>query len=220
MFSLKEEDLLTLWKLNLFPVPEDRYVFFGLRGCLPVNNQDQTFAKAHLLQVVIPDYGHPCCTLGQWAPGRGFAVFPGSTVPHRKHVQKAMLRGGVGTNQLLTGCYKDYRKGLHKGGKQTGHDAFRQDNKSPVRRTADDTDYDEDDRIEYTQPFDNLHVAWCMGVDHDSFASAGCQVVVGFPRCEKRANLPDTGPWKVFKENAYGIEQKSFYYVLLTGRDA
>jgi hypothetical protein len=31
---------------------------------------------------------------------------------------------------------------------------------------------------------------------------------------------PDTGPWKAFRENAYGITQNSFFYVLLTGHDA
>lgn len=32
----------------------------------------------------------------------------------------------MGTNMLLTGFYKDYRKGWHKAGSDTGHEAFRQ----------------------------------------------------------------------------------------------
>ena len=80
--------------------------------------------------------------------------------------------------------------------------------------------YDEDDRVEYMRPFDNLHAAWSMGVDQATFASAGCQVVVGYPQCEKRNNEPDTGPWRIFKENAYNITQNSFSYTLLTGRYA
>lgn len=220
MFILKEKDLLRLWEINQFAVPDDQWVFFGLRGCLPVDDEDHLFANEQRLEIVTPDYIHPRCTIGQWAPGKGFAVFPGSTVPHRKHVEKSISKGGKGTNQLLTGCYKDYRKGTHKHGKPTGHRAFRQDNKLPVRRTADDADYDEDDRVEYGRPFDNLHAGWCMGVESDRFASAGCQVLVGFPKCEKRDNKPDTGPWKIFKENAYAIAQTSFYYILLTGRDA
>ena len=220
MFTLKENDLFGLWKLNQFAVPDDRWVFFGLRGCLPIDDQDHAFAREQQLELVEPDHVHPRCTLGQWAPGKGFAVFPGSTVPHHRHVKSSVARGGRGTNQLLTGCYKDYRKGVHKHGKPTGHQAFRQDNKLPVRRTADDVDYDEDDRVEYGLPFDNLHAGWCMGVDSERFASAGCQVLVGFPKCSKRDNKPDTGPWKVFKEGAYGIDQDSFFYVLLNGRDA
>src|SRR5262249_42598521 len=38
--------------------------------------------------------------------------------------------------------------------------------------------------------------------------------------CEYRGDKPDAGAWKVFKENAYQIPQKSFPYVLLTGIDA
>jgi hypothetical protein len=220
MFILTEDHLLQLWELNQFPVPKDRWVFFGLRGCLPVNDNDHSFAREHPVQVEAIDYIHPRCTLGQWQPGKGFALFPGSTVPHRKHVSNARVREGKGTNQLMTGCYADYRKGKHKADSDTGHDAFRQDNKLPIQRTADDFDYDADDRVEYEQPFDNLHAGWSQSVDHASYASAGCQVVVGFPQCKKRQNKPDTGPWKVFKENAYALAQTSFYYVLLTGHEA
>ena len=221
MFTLTEEDLLKLWEINQFALPKDRWIFFGLRGCLPVDDGNHGFAKAHKVELAATDYIHPRCTLGQWQPGKGFALFPGSTVPHQKNVASAKAKSGKGTNQLMTGCFKDYRKGWHKAGKPTGHEAFRQDNKLPIRRTADDLDYDEDDRVEYMQPFDNLHAAWSQGVDHQGFASAGCQVVVGFPKCKKRgAQSDDTGPWKVFKENAYAIDQDSFFYVLLNGRDA
>jgi len=220
MFILKEEDLMRLWQINQFDIPKDQWIFFGLRGCLPVDDQDHSFSREHQLEVVSPDYVHPRCTIGQWVPGKGFAVFPGSTVPHRKHVESSIRRNGQGTNQLLTGCYKDYRKGVHKAGQSTGHQAFRQDHKLPVRRTADDVDYDADDRVEFGQPFDNLHAGWCMSVESDLYASAGCQVLVGFPQCGKRGNNPDTGPWKAFKENAYAIDQRSFHYVLLTGWEA
>ena len=220
MFTLTEAHLLRLWTLNHFPVPQDRWVFFGLRGCLPVDDAAGDFAAAHPVRVEAVDYIHPRCTLGQWRPGGGFALFPGSTVPHRTHVATSRPAGGAGTNQLLTGCYPDYRKGRHKAGTKTGHDAFRQDNQLPVQRSSDDLDFDADDRVEFEQPFDNLHAGWSHGTDHDSFASAGCQVVVGFPQCPKRNGKEDTGPWKTFKGNAYAIEQDSFFYVLLTGHEA
>ena len=59
-----------------------------------------------------------------------------------------------------------------------------------------------------------------MGLDHDTFASAGCQVVVGYPQCSKRNNQQDSGPWKIFKRNAYRLAQKQFSYFLLPGRSA
>ena len=220
MFLLTEEQLWTLWELNAFPVPKDRWVFFGLRGCLPVNDGDHRFATSHQVKVEAVDYVHPRCTIGQWRPGGGFALFPGSTVPHRTHVAASQTGGGAGTNQLMTGCYRDYRKGTHKAGSNTGHEAFCQDNKLPIQRTGDDLDFDTDDRVEFEQPFDNLHAAWSQSVDHETFASAGCQVVVGFPKCAKRGHRPDTGPWQVFKQNAYAIGQNSFFYVLLSGREA
>ena len=102
MFLLTEEHLLTLWEINQFPVPRDRWVFFGLRGCLPVNDNDQSFSHAHSLKVEDVDYIHTRCTLVQWCPGNGFALFPGSTVPHRKHVESSRPLAGVGANQLLT----------------------------------------------------------------------------------------------------------------------
>jgi hypothetical protein len=55
MFTLTEEHVLKLWELNQFPVPKDRWVFFGLRGCLPVNDNDQVFAKAHQVKVEAVD---------------------------------------------------------------------------------------------------------------------------------------------------------------------
>jgi Putative peptidoglycan binding domain len=220
MFLLTDEHLQKLWDINAFPVPKDRWVFFGLRGCLPADDGDHSFANAHAVNVEAVDYVHPRCTIGQWRPGGEFALFAGSTVPHRKHVAASRTTAGAGTSQLMTGSYPDYRKGIHKAGSNTGHEAFRQDNKLPVQRSGDDLDFDTDDRVEFEQPFDNLHAAWSHGVDHESFASAGCQVVVGFPKCRQRENRSDTGPWKVFKENAYGIAQNSFFYVLLTGHDA
>ena len=219
MFVLTEDNLLKLWALNHYPVDGNGWVLFGLRGCLPVNDEDHRFAQSHQVQVEAVDYTHPRCTLGQWKPGSGIALFPGSTVPHRKHVEASRPRGGAETNQLMTGYYADYRKGVHKAGTPTAHDAFRQAGKLPVQRTSDDVDFDADDRVEFEQPFDNLHAAWSQGVNHDSFASAGCQVIVGFPRCAKRENHDDTGPWKEFKENAYSIAQTSFPYALLTGRE-
>lgn len=221
LFTLRESDLRRLGQINGFPVPTTGMVFFGLRGCVPVNSDDNSFKSAQQVSLADLNYLNPRCTLGQWLPGEEqIALFPGSTVPHLRYVKTARQHGGQGANQLMTGFYGDYRKGVHKPGSPTGHEAFRQVEGRPVRRTTDDFDFDNDDRVEFTNPFDNLHAAWCMGINHDSYASAGCQVVVGYPRCPQRNNKPDTGPWRVFREIAWGQSQNSFPYLLLNGRDA
>lgn len=220
MFSFKESHLKKLCAINSFEVPKDELLFFGLRGALPVNDNMFDFKKEHRLFLTELNYLSPRCTLGQWNPSAGtFAVFPGSTVPHLNYVKLSQAKGGSGANQLMTGYYSDYRKGQHKPGSSTGHNAFRQTAGRPIRRTADDFDYDSDDRVEFMNPCDNLHSAWCMGINHNYFASAGCQVIVGYPECSKRGKNPDSGPWKIFKDNAYKISQKSFPYILLEAKD-
>ena len=143
-FTLTVEQLKQTWKKNSFQVSGKQMVFFGFRGCLPVQDDDHSFREEHQLELVQPDYIHPRCTLGQWDPSSGFAIFPGSTIPHQRYVKGAMEKNGSGANQLMTGLYNDYRKGMHKAGKSTGHEAFRQVNSLPIRRTADDLDYDEE----------------------------------------------------------------------------
>jgi hypothetical protein len=221
MFTLSTDHLSELCRLNLFTYETDQMSFFGMRGLTPVDPDGFEFRREHPMVLSDIDYLHPRCSVLQWWPQRQeFAVFPGSTVPHRKYVKSAMEHSGQGANQLMTGCYRDYRKGMHRAGKSTGHDAFRQTNAHPIRRTGDDFDFDNDDRVEFVNPFDNIHAGWSMGVDHDSYASAGCQVIVGYPRCDKRGVKPDAGAWKTFKQNAYEIGQQAFGYVLLEGRSA
>lgn len=221
MFEIKFDHLLTLCSLNLFELPEKSMFFFGLRGALPSDENKHTFSSSHIISLEDINYTNPRCCILQCKPDRReFAVFPGSTVPHKKYIQQALLSNGTGANQLMSGFYKDYRKGMHKPSSDTGHEAFRQTEGRPIRRTADDLDYQNDDRVEFMNPNNNLHAAWCQSINSESYASAGCQVIVGYPRCKKYGSRPDTGPWKAFKENAYSIRQASFPYVLLHARDA
>ncbi|MEO1052179.1 MAG: peptidoglycan-binding domain-containing protein [Bacteroidota bacterium] len=222
MFNVNHNVLEKLCEINSFPIPSDQLIFFGLRGASPVDEDNNTFQAEATLALSNIDYTHLNCTLLQWNIGdRTVAAFPASTVPHKRHVEKSLLKNGVGTNQLMTGVHKNYKKGHHKAGKPTGHEAFRMDGKLPVRRTGDDMDYDEEDRVEFTRPFDNIHASWCPSQDHPRYASAGCQVIMGFPKCAKRgANSDHTGPWKVFHNQAYAIPQSTFTYILLNGRDA
>lgn len=221
MFTLKASHLQRLCELNHFKIDKDSLVFMGLRGVSPLISDDNDFATSHKLIEKGVDYIYPRCTLIQWLPIENhFSVFVGSTVPHRRYVKSAMEKGGRGANQLMTGHYNDYRKGRHGVGKATGHEAFRQTKAHPIRRSGDDFDYEEDDRIEFTNPFDNIHAAWNMGLEHDNYASAGCQVISGYPHCKKLGDKPDVGPWSIFKRNAYQTSQDRFDYVLLEGSTA
>lgn len=220
-FTVKEKHLKRLCELNYFPVPEDGMILFGFRGALPTDVDGCKFGREHGLVVKEINYTNPRCTLGQWLPTDGkIALFPGSTVPHRTYIKAAFAANGVGANQMATGFFSDYRKGVHKPGKVTAHNAFRQTKGRPIRRTSDDYDYQNDDRVEFANPFDNLHAAWCQGVNAINYASAGCQVIVGFPKCAKPNHKADVGPWKIFREYAYSIAQTSFPYVLFDGKDA
>ncbi len=218
-FLIHDELLRRVLDVNSVPLSDSQMIFFGVRGALPLNLDDLDFDAAHTIGVENVDYVHPRCTFVQWLPADGvLAVFPGSTVPHSTHVGTALPNRGVGVNQLMTGYYDDYRKGVHKAGSPTAHDAFRQTEGRPIRRTQDDLDFDPDDRTELTNPFDNLHAGWCPSVNHPDFASMGCQVVLGFPKCERLGNRPATGPWNVFQRNAYEQEQDRFGYMLIDSR--
>jgi len=220
-FKITDKNLRRICEVNGFVIPTNEMVFFGLRGMLPVNTEDYKFSSEHNVELTDVNYINPRCTIGQWLPKKKeFALFPGSTVPHQNYVSKSKARSGEGANQLMTGYYSDYRKGVHKPGSSTGHDAFRQVSSHPIRRTSDDLDFDNDDRVEYENPNDNIHAGWCMGINSTQYASAGCQVLIGYPQCQKRGQQPATGPWKVFKKNAYDLAQKSFGYILLNGREA
>lgn len=221
MFDINHQHLLTIAQLNFFDVGKSGLLFVGMRGCLPINEHDNGFKETVELELNSIDYTHLRCTILQWdIKNQKVAAFAASTVPHLKHISKSLSKNGLGTNRLMTGYYKDYRKGQHKAGKPTGHEAFRQDGQLPIRRTADDQDYDADDRVEFVRPYDNIHASWCPSIEYPKYASAGCQVVMGFPKCLKRGrNASNTGPWKNFQKQAYDLAQSSFNYMLLDGRE-
>jgi hypothetical protein len=212
--TLTDEHLRKLCRINNYPIRNDEIVFFGFRGSLPVK-KDNNFGKEKLIELIDVNYQYSRCTLGQWKPSNGdIAIFEGSTVPHLKYLKEGLLTNGLGVNQLMTGFYDDYMKGTHRPGTPTGHAAFIQTKAHPIRRTADDIDYDNDDRVEYMNPYDNIHCGWSMG-GNTSYSSAGCQVIVGFPKCQYYND--DEGPWKVFKYHAYSITQTVFCYILFDG---
>ncbi|MEP6595033.1 MAG: peptidoglycan-binding domain-containing protein [Ginsengibacter sp.] len=220
-FNFDIELLQKLLTINQFNIPEAELIFVGLRGTIVTNANDQSFQSSQALTILDVNYINPRCTVLQWRTSDNkFAAFPASTVPHQKVVKSAISKNGIGANCLMTGFYLDYRKGFHKGGTPTGHEAFRQNAPHPIRRTADDLDFDKDDRVEFDNPQDNIHCGWFDGINSDNYASAGCQVIMGFPKCAKPARLKNIGPWKIFHDNAYALRQNSFPYILLNALEA
>lgn len=214
MFKISSALLAKAFQANEFLAGKGPLIFVGIRGCLPAEPFNQEFRGSHEIRLAQLDYRHPRCTLVQWLPAQGrLACYPGSTVPNARFVSAARANRGDGANQLLPGRYADYRRGWHRNGTASGHLAWRQTGPRPILRTGDDLDYDGADRMEVENPTDNLHSAWCSTPDQE-FSSAGCQVVVGLPRCQRRGSLPATGPWKVFQERGYAADQEDFLYAL------
>jgi len=223
-FTLTERHLEMLFEAANFELPANEMIFAGLRGCFPVALGGSDFAGSHPLEYIGTDYRHLRCTLLQWKPGSGFAVFPGSTVPHEDSVRARISANGVGVNQLALGFYQGrhgYRKDDHMRSKpERRHRAFVNDSVLPVWRTGDDTDFEGDDRLDTnTVPGDNIHCAWQQNAAADNYSSLGCQVVVGRPRVLARDWTDELGPWARFVDNAYALPQQRFRYALFSGRE-
>jgi hypothetical protein len=198
-FEISDALLRRLVQINAFPIPEDdTMIFFGLRGCVPLQPLEHQFVRSAPLKVS-PNYQNPRCAIGQWRLKEGtIAVFPGSTVPTLRYVERsARSNQGNGTNLLLTG-YCEFEKGVHHAGKPNGHPAFRQKGRRIYRRTADDAIYEPSDAVEIGEPWDNLHAAFGAGLE-GTYSSAGCQVVLGYPERE---------PWPTFRDGCADHAQR------------
>ncbi|WP_419912106.1 peptidoglycan-binding protein [Hoeflea sp.] len=223
---LKEAHLIGLWKRSLFPIDGRGIIVFGLRGCRPIDFSGTVFAEGHELALREVNYKTMNCTIGQWRPNGGLALFPGSTVPFHTVVASKVAGGGKGVNQMGCGRYKEYAAGWHKRSEgQNGHWALRQECAITIQRTADDTDFDLDDRWEVGRiAGDNIHCAFSMGIDgaipDSKFSSAGCQTIAG--TVKKGVRGSESGPWKKFIapfQRAAGV-QASTEYVLLMAEEA
>jgi len=224
--GLTEAHLIGLWKRSQFPIDGRGIIVFGLRGCQPVDQAGTGFAGEHEIVMTPVNYRTMNCTLGQWKPKDGFAVFPGSTVPQGTIVFSRRSRNGVGVNQMGCGRYKKYEAGWHKRREQSnGHWALRQECAITIQRTADDVDFDLDDRWEVGRiAGDNIHCAFHMvangSIPDARFSSAGCQTVAGTLRKGVRGS--ERGPWRKFIDpflNTLG-NQKTTEYVLFNASEA
>ncbi|WP_299296230.1 peptidoglycan-binding protein [uncultured Tateyamaria sp.] len=223
---LTDAHLIGLWRRSLFPIDDSRITVFGLRGCRPVDFSGTALAAGHEIVLTPVDYQVMKCTLGHWHPGKGLALFPGSTVPYGAVVASKRANNGVGVNQMGRGRYSRYVGGWHKRSEgPNGHWALRQECAITIQRTGDDTDFDLNDRWEVGRiAGDNIHCAFHMGVDGNpadaKFSSAGCQTVAGTLRKGVRGS--ELGPYKDFIApftDALGT-QKETQYVLFGAEEA
>lgn len=217
-------DLLTRGsRRNCYSIPSTGMVFFGIRGLKPELPVDTTFSASRAGNFVPVDFRHMNCTLGQWKVDTGeIAVFPGSTVPSMPNIIRAKERGGTGTNMLMFGRY-EHEKGIHKPAKPGGHRAFRQATFFPVWRTIDNLSFDLSDKLDLGSNsgdfvWDNIHSAYTDSLD-GAYSSAGCQVICGLPSSAARDKQPETGPWRTFIDNAYGLQQNRFVYLLFSAEE-
>ncbi|MER8605558.1 peptidoglycan-binding protein [Mesorhizobium sp. M1233] len=201
---LTEAHLIGLWKRSLFPIEPGKIVVFGIRGCLPIDGSGTGFATEHEITSSAVNYRTMNCTIGQWQPGAGFALFPGSTVPFFSAVLGGVGQGGAGVNQMGRGRYLLYRPGFHKRSEgPSGHLALLQECAITLQRTGDDVDFDLVDRWEVGRiAGDNIHCAFHMGpggeIPNTRFSSVGCQVVAGTVKKGERGS--ERGPWAKFIE--------------------
>ena len=222
---LTEAHLIALWKRSQFPIDGRGIIVFGLRGCRPVDVSGTDFLPQQELVMKTVNYKTMNCTIGQWRPGAGIALFPGSTVPFGTAVESALSHGGMGVNQLGRGRYVNYVAGWHKRAEgSNGHWALLQECPITLQRTIDNEKFDNLDRWEAGQiAGDNIHCAFNMGQDtgipDTRFSSAGCQTIAGMVRKGVRGS--EVGPWKrfiaPFKANLGS--QKSAEYVLLDAEE-
>jgi lysozyme family protein len=215
-------DLLTrAARRNGYAIPTDGMIFFGIRGFRPDSPFDNAFSNSRTGRFSSIDFLKMNCTIGQWKVATDeIALFPGSTVPSRGSIENSRRKGGIGTNMLMLGRF-EHERGIHKPNKRGQHRAFRQATFFPVWRTVDNLTYDLADKADFggengTFVWDNIHSAYYD--DLGRYSSAGCQVVCGLPEQPGRSQS-ETGPWRTFINNAYGIKQKRFVYLLFSAEE-
>jgi hypothetical protein len=146
------------------------------------------------------------------------ALFPASTVPNKTLMRKQVLQTAK-ANAMMSGYYSYYQKGIHNPNKAHAHQALRLATNIMLRRSYDDLEFTNTDPVEVGNPNDNLHAAYCSSAA-GPYSSAGCQVIVGQPKCQGRNNQPNTLYWKKFYDIIYQTSQQKFDYALFRFADA
>ena len=227
LITIDNKALTSLFTINQFEVPNNakNLVFVGIRGALPVNTSDNSFQDSQTLVLRDVDYRNLNCTIVQWGLDTGqLAVYAGSTVPSIANILGYRKTPPLNSNCLCPGYYKRYQRGQHQPANPAHwYSAFRQDGQPLIiRRTYDNTTYDNFDKAEVsTGCDDNIHAAWTMETDNDYFSSAGCQVIMGIPYCAstQAAQNGNLGPWKSFKDVGYQSSQSYYSYALFNSTE-
>lgn len=228
--TLSFSTVLALLRQNGFPLPGEAHdrsdgamMVVAFRGLAP--HSRGVWGTEHDVTLVTTDNVHMRCTYALVDTEKEeLMLFLGSTVPHRSYIGKALKRKGLGANEQVTGATVVV-EGRHPYSGRTSHRALRQAVPNVHRRTADDYDYDGDDRVEGGSVADNVHAGWNHGYDHAYFASAGCGNIQGYPACAARPGQPATGDWARFDAEIFGPRarhkaQTKYAHVILSGYDA
>lgn len=258
-FTISDEILRRACTYNSIDIEnrDDEMILFAIRGALPAENnqclldyrEHIKFKSSHLFQRVEVNYYYPRCVIGQWLPGQEkIAVFPGSTVPNLKMVERNRKQKHE-FNYMVSGFYS-YIKGQHprsnsgfqphRALRLTGNIVFRRANYT-MQRGQPVINYGPSASIYVGNPGDNIHCArnnpsttrvralrgqnyssiFCMS---DYYSSYGCQVVVGCPPqyIPSGQTNGDWNAWDKFIKNVYDShseDQNNFKYLLLNSLD-
>jgi hypothetical protein len=218
--NFSSDNLRKLLRVNSYNFPQTGLMVFGIRGGTPVSSGFDTFKAVHTIEQSDPNFTNPRCTVGIWNPVENkIALYPASTVPHLKYIKK-QKEGTARANCMMTGYYSFYEKGTHAPNPGSAHEALRLATNIMLRRSMNDLVFTNEDPVEIGNPNDNIHAAYC-DTQNGEYSSAGCQVIVGQPKCKNRgSNSGHTGFWKKFHDTVYAVPQQHFDYALFRYSDA
>ncbi len=217
--SFTSDNLRKLLRVNSYPFSETKFMVFGIRGAKPVSAGFDTFKFSHEIEKSDPNFVNPNCIMGIWNPVENkIAMFPGSTVPNLSYIKKHVAKTAR-ANCIMTGYYSFFEKGFHNPSPRSAHQALRLATNIMMRRSNNDFVFTNADQVEVGNPHDNIHAAYCTDVN-GAYNSAGCQVIVGQPKCKARPGKDNTAYWKTFHDIIYSIPQMQFDYALFRYVDA
>jgi hypothetical protein len=208
-----------LLQVNSYAFSGTAITLFGIRGAKIISANADIFKDSHQIESATVNYTTPNCIIGIWdALQNKIALFPASTVPHLHYIKKQAAKKGA-ANCMMSGFYSFFEKGFHNPSEASRHQALRLATNIVLRRSFNDFAFDNTDTIEVGNPHDNMHAAYCDNAN-SAYSSAGCQVIVGQPKCKKRNMKENTLFWKKFHDFIYSIPQNNFDYALFRFADA
>jgi hypothetical protein len=211
--KITSDHLRKLLRVNSYPYSEINMMVFAIRGAMIAGNDANDFKFMHHIKEATLNYKNPRCIIGIWKPVENkIALFSASTVPNINFIKKQVIKKAK-SNCMMSGYYSFYEKGFHNPSEMGRHQALRLATNIFLRRSFDDFDFDNKDTVEVGNPNDNIHAAYCDTVN-GTYSSAGCQVIIGQPKCKRRNDKPNTGHWKSFHDYIYNSTQTQFDYAL------